>query len=292
MPSGDPSMAQLLEFLANGLFLGAIYALLALPMSVVWVTTDVIDVATGGYAVVAGMVAVSVGMPLGPVVGVAAALALGVIAGLIFLGFHALRADRDSMLIVLATFALMMAIESAVLTIVGTDNRFLDPLPGNIRLGAAVVPYQGIFNLVAGIVIMLALTALLKWTPLGLRMRASAISYRAATLSGVAVRRTQLLTFVFCAGIAGVAGVLAAMAIGMTYTSTFVFTTVAFSGVVLLGRSGPMPAFIGGLLLGIATSVSDAYLPNGWAAGVPALLIILTLASGRMPATAFTGSRP
>ncbi len=285
-------MAQLLEFIANGVFLGAIYALLALPMSVVWVTTDVIDVSTGAYAVVAGMVAVAVGMPFGPIAGIAAALALGLVAGLIFLGFQVFGSNRDAMLIVLATFALMMAIESAILTLVGTDNRFLDPVPGNVFIGDAVLPYQGMINLLASIVIMAGLGALLKWSPLGLRMRASAISHRAATLTGVAVRRTQVLTFVFCAGIAGVAGVLAAMAIGMTYASTFVFTTVAFSGAVILGRSGPLPAFIGGVILGVATSVSDAYLPNGWAAGVPALLIILVLASGRMPAMAFTGARP
>ena len=123
-------------------------------------------------------------------------------------------------------------------------------------------------------------------------MRASAISDRAAMLVGVAVRRTQFLTFVFCAGIAGIAGVLAVLAIGMTYASTFIFTTVAFSGTVLLGRAGPLPAFWGAMLLGIVTAVGDAYLPNGWAAGVPSLLIILVLASGRMPATAFTGARP
>ena len=85
---------------------------------------------------------------------------------------------------------------------------------------------------------------------------------------------------------------LAVLAIGMTYASTFIFTTVAFSGTVLLGRAGPLPAFWGAMLLGIVTAVSDAYLPNGWAAGVPSLLIILVLASGRMPATAFTGARP
>jgi branched-chain amino acid transport system permease protein len=238
-------------------------------MSVVWVTTDVIDVATGAYAVVAGIVAAAIGLPLGPFVGIAAAMTLGGVTGLIFLGFHAMRADRDAMLIVLATFALMMVIESGILTIVGTDDRFLDPLPGNLQVGKAILPYQGIFDLIIAIAIMLLLTGLLKWTPLGLRMRASAISHRAATLSGVA-----------------------AMAIGMTYSSTFVFTTVAFSGAVLLGKSGPLPAFLGGLVLGIATSVSDAYLPSGWAAAVPAMLIIVTLASGRLPATAFTGLRP
>jgi branched-subunit amino acid ABC-type transport system permease component len=252
----------------------------------------VIDVSTGGYAVVAGMIAAVVGMPFGPVLGVTAALALGALAGGIFLGFHKLRKQRDAMLIVLATFALMLAIESGVLSTLGTDNRFLEPLPGAITLSGAVVTYQSLFNLGVSIVVMAVLATLLKFSPLGLQMRASAISDRAAMLVGVAVRRTQFLTFVFCAGIAGIAGVLAVLAIGMTYASTFIFTTVAFSGTVLLGRAGPLPAFWGAMLLGLVTAISDAYLPNGWAAGVPSLLIILVLASGRMPAAAFTGARP
>lgn len=283
---------QLLEFLANGIALGAIYALLAVPMSVVWVTTDVIDVSTGGYAVVAGMTSAVIGLPFGPLAGLAAALALGAVAGGIFLGFHALRKQRDAMLIVLATFALMLAIESGVLSLLGTDNRFLEPMPGMFSISGAVVPYQSVFNLVVSTLVMLALAATLKLSPLGLQMRASAISDRAAMLVGVAVRRTQFLTFLACAGIAGIAGILAVLAIGMTYASTFIFTTVAFSGTVILGRAGPLPAFWGAMILGIVTAVSDAYLPSGWAAGVPSLLIILVLATGRMPATAFTGARP
>jgi branched-chain amino acid transport system permease protein len=283
---------HLLEFLANGVALGAIYALLAVPMSVVWVTTDVIDVSTGGYAVAAGAIAALVGMPFGPILGILAAMALGAVAGLVFLGFHKIRKQRDTMLIVLATFALMLAIESGILSTLGTDNRFLDSLQGSITLSGAVITWQSLFNLAVSVAVVLGLASLLKFTPLGLQMRASAISDRSAMLVGVAVRRTQFLTFVFCAGIAGVAGVLAALAIGMTYVSTFIFTTIAFSGTVLLGRAGPVPAFWGGMLLGIVTSVSDAYLPNGWAAGVPSLLIIVVLATGRMPATAFTGARP
>lgn len=285
-------MVQLLEFLANGIALGAVYALLAVPMSVVWVTTDVIDVATGGYAIVAGMIAAVVGMPFGPVAGVFAALVLGALAGGVFLGFHKLREQCDAMLIVLATFALMLAIESGVLSTLGTDNRFLEPLPGSINWSGAIITYQSLFNLAVSIVVMVALVVVLKFSRLGLQMRASAISSRAAMLVGIAVRRTQFFTFVSCAGIAGIAGVLAVLAIGMTYASAFVFTIVAFSGTVLLGRAGPLPAFCGAMLLGVVTALSDAYLPNGWAAGVPSLLIIFVLASGRMPSTAFTGARP
>jgi branched-chain amino acid transport system permease protein len=285
-------LVQLLEFLANGIALGAIYALLAVPMSVVWVTTDVIDVSTGGYAVVAGMVAAVVGMPFGPIAGVLAALVLGALAGAIFLGFHAVRRRTDAMLIVLGTFALMLAIESGVLSFLGTDNRFLEPIAASLDLAGAIVPGQSLVNVGISVVVMALLTALLKLSPLGLQMRASAISDRSAMFVGIAVRRTQFFTFVVCAGIAGIAGVLAVVAIGITYASTFIFTTVAFSGTVLLGRAGPLPAFWGAMILGIVTAVSDGYLPNGWAAGVPSLLIILVLATGRMPASAFTGARP
>jgi len=152
---------HLLEFLANGIALGAVYALLAVPMSVVWVTTDVIDVSTGGYAVVAGMLAAVVGMPFGPIVGIVAALALGALAGGIFLGFHKLRRQRDAMLIVLATFALMLAIESGVLSALGTDNRFLEPIPGALTVSGAVLPYQSIFNIGVSVVVMLALATLI-----------------------------------------------------------------------------------------------------------------------------------
>lgn len=285
-------MMQMVEFAANGLFLGAIYALLAVPMSVVWVTTDVIDVSTGGYAVAAGVIAVAVGFPMGPILGVTVAILLGMVAGGIFVTFHALRARIDPILIVLATFALMLTIESGVLTMAGTDSKFLDPINGFLSVGQAILPYQGLFNLTTSIVLMAIFVALLKWSPLGLRMRASAISGRAASLVGVPVRRTQFLTFVVCAGISGIAGVLAVMSIGITFASSFVLTTVAFSGAVLLGRAGPLPAFAGGLILGVVTAFSDAYLPSGWSAGVPSLLIILVLATGRMPATAFTGARP
>ncbi|MFZ5512178.1 MAG: branched-chain amino acid ABC transporter permease [Pseudomonadota bacterium] len=283
---------MILEILANGLFLGAIYALFAVPMSVIWVTTDVIDVTIGAYAVVAGVAVAAFGLPYGPLAAVGLALLLGAITGSVFLGFHALRTLKDAMPIVLATFAFMLAAEAAVLVTVGTDNQFIDRIPGGLRMGQAVFGYQGMFNLAVASLLMLVLTAMLKWSPIGLRMQACAISPRAASLVGIPVRRTQFATFVLCAGMAGVGGILAAMSIGMTYASAFTFTTAAFSSTVVLGRKGPVPAFFGGLLVGVAEASSQAWLPTGWAAGVPALLIVLILASGRLPAASFAGARP
>lgn len=283
---------MVLEILFNGIFLGAIYALFAVPMSVIWVTTDVIDVSIGAYAVVAGVIVAALGLPWGPVVGLAAAIGLGCVTGSVFLGFHALRLMKDAMPIVLATFAFMLLVESAILVVVGTDNQFVDRMSGNLQFGGAVLSVQGMFNLTLSAVLMLALSVLLKKSPAGLRMRACAISSKGASLVGIPVKRTQFLTFVLCAGIAGVGGVLAAMSIGMTYASAFTFTTIAFSSTVVLGKRGPLPAFFGGLFVGLAESLSQTYLPSGWAHAVPAALIIVILASGRLPSAAFSGARP
>lgn len=282
---------MVLEIILNGIFLGAIYALFAVPMSVIWVTTDVIDVSIGAYAVIAGVVVAAFGWPWGPVIGLAAAMALGCVTGGVFLGFHNLRTMKDAMPIVLATFAFMLLVESAILVTVGTDNQFIDRLGGNMKLGESVLSMQGMFNLALSVVLMLILSAVLKWSPAGLRMRACAISSKGASLVGIPVQRTQFLTFVLCAGIAGVGGVLAAMSIGMTYASAFTFTTIGFSSAVVLGKRGPVPAFFGGLFVGLAESVSQTYLPSGWAHAVPAALIILILASGRLPSAAFSGAR-
>jgi branched-chain amino acid transport system permease protein len=219
-------------------------------------------------------------------------MTLGAVTGSVFLGFHALRTMKDAMPIVLSTFAFMLLVESAVLVVVGTDNQFVDRLGGSLALGGAVLSVQGIINLATSLILMLVLSAVLKWSPAGLRMKACAISSKSASLVGIPVKRTQYLTFVLCAGMAGAGGILASMSIGMTYASAFPFTTIAFGSTVVLGRRGPMAAFLGGLFVGVAESVSQTYLPTGWAHAVPAALIIIALASGRLPSAAFSGARP
>src|SRR5689334_24043161 len=122
-------------------------------MSVIWVTTDVIDVSVGAYAVVAGVVTAAFGLPYGGLLGVTAAMVLGVVTGTLFLGFHALRIMKDAMQIVLTTFAFMLLVESAVLVIVGTDNQFVDRISGSWLLGESVIGFQGLFNLALSVVL-------------------------------------------------------------------------------------------------------------------------------------------
>jgi branched-chain amino acid transport system permease protein len=280
------------EFALNGVFLGAVFGLLAFAMALVWLTTDVIDIATGGYAVTAGLVAHYVGQPWGIVAGLAAAVGLAALTGGIFLLFRAIGGTRDTILMVLCTIALSFGIESALQTLFGTDARFIASVVGTSEIAGVFLSHQGLTNIGIALVALALVLSALKWSPAGLLMRASAISAKAASLSGIPVRRVQFLTFMLSGLIAGIAGLLAAMTSGASYNSAFPLSLVAFSGTVLLVRQGMAIAFAGGIVLGIATALGQAYLPTGWDAATAPLLIILVLCSGLFPSAAFHGARP
>jgi branched-chain amino acid transport system permease protein len=285
-------LMKLIELSVSGLALGSIYALLALAMTVIWATTDVIDVSIGGQATLAGVIAASLSVPLGFLVGAAAGIATGVLMGVVFAAFHARGLLRDPMPVVLATFGALIIAESAILTAAGTQGMHLAAAPGIMFVGEAVMTVQSLVNIGVAAGVYLALAALLKWSPLGLTMRACAVSDKAARLVGIPVRQTQFFTFVLGGLVAGIGGLLAAMTAGLSYSSPFNLTIAGLSGALLFGRKTPTAAFGGGLVIGIAETLGGGYLPEGWSAATSSLVILLVLATSRLPATAFSGGRP
>jgi branched-chain amino acid transport system permease protein len=285
-------LLKLLELLVSGLALGSIYALLALAMTVIWATTDVIDISIGAQATLAGLIAATLAVPFGYGAGLLAGIATGVLIGLTFAAFHARGLLKDPMPVVLATFGALIIAESAILTAAGTQGLPLKSVPGVLMVGDAVVTWQSLVNIAVGLAACGALAALLRFTPLGLTMRACAVSDRAARFVGIAVRRTQFLTFVLGGLIAGLGGLMAGMTAGLSYASPFNLTVSGLSGALLFGRKTPGAAFAGGLVIGVAESLGAGYLPSGWAAGTSSLVILVVLATSRLPATAFSGGRP
>lgn len=285
-------LMQLLELVVSGLALGAIYALLSLAMTVIWATTDVIDVSIGAQAALAGVIAASLAVPYGFAAGLLAGLATGALVGGTFAAFHARGQLKDPMPVVLATFGALIIAESAILTGVGTQGLHLANVPGIVMLGDAVMTVQSLINIAISVVLYLTLATLLKWTPMGLTMRACAVSDRAARLVGIPVRQTQFLTFVLGGLVAAAAGMLAGMTAGLNYSSPFGFTVAGLSGALLFGRKTSTAAFGGGLVIGVAETLGAGYLPSGWASGTSSLVILLVLATSRLPASAFSGGRP
>jgi branched-subunit amino acid ABC-type transport system permease component len=112
------------------------------------------------------------------------------------------------------------------------------------------------------VVILAAGAAVLRWTDAGLLVRAVVDSEAMASLSGIRPAAVAAAVWAVSTFIAGVAGVLAAPIIGLDITSFTVLIAGAFAAVIAarLRRLGTAAAV--GLLMGIATSLAERYLPS------------------------------
>lgn len=285
-------MLQLFEFAANGFALGAVYALLAVATTITWSTSDVLDLSVGAQATLSGIVAAVIGLRFGVAAGVLTGVLSGAVVALVFCCFHWRGRLKDAMPIVLSTFALLIIAESAMLTTVGPEGVTLPAMAGVLEVGGAVILKSSVVAIAASFVLLAVMTALLKWTPLGLNMRASAVSPRSAGLVGIAVRQTQSLAFLVAGCLAGVAGVMASVLVGLSYSSPFNLTLAGLGGALLLGRKSPIAAFVGGMIVGLAETMGQAYLPSGWSAATSAFVILFVLAVSRTPSFSLAGARP
>lgn len=121
--------------------------------------------------------------------------------------------------------------------------------------GAPVLLYQ-IVIFVAGLIMFIGLDRLVATTKLGRSIRAVAQDAETASLMGVNIDRTIVLTFIVGGALGGAAGYLFGLGTGVVYTMGFVPALKAFTAAVLGGIGNLRGAMIGGLLLGVAENLS------------------------------------
>lgn len=273
-------MTQFIEFTVFGLLLGATYGLLALPISVVYATTHSVDAAVGGHAVLAGMVAASVGGITGVVAGLSVGVLSAAIVGLIFVALR--RRGVDSPItIVLATFGAAIALQSLVLWQFGRDPVVFSGFERFWSLGGVRVDPQAVVNLMVGSVLMIALVVVLRRTPIGRALRASADNPEGASLAGVPVLTLQFGAIVLGGLLAAVAGILFLYTSGIGYATGLHLTLAAIAAAAMLGFRGPVHSFVGGLLFGWVEALVGGYFAGALATAIPFAFILVILATNR-----------
>lgn len=281
-------MTSLLNFLVIGVALGAIYGLIATSMGLIWQSTKVLDLAVGGYAAVAGMVAAAVGYPLGIPAGLAAAVAASLIMGLVFLGLQK-RGVTDQISAAFASIGLLFASTSFVLWYFGTEPRFVEFITGMWTFGGVSVSRQGSFNVAVAVLLVALVLWVIYKTPMGEVLRATAISPRNAQLIGIPVRKVQLSMFTVSGLLAGAAGVLMVFTRGMSFGLGLTLTIAAFGAMIVFGVRGLVTALFGGLMIGVVEAVGAGYFPASIASMVPLVFILIVLVTGRFK---LEGARP
>ncbi len=280
----------LLEYILQGVFVGVVYGLVAFPISLLFITTDSVDLAVGGYAVVAGSIAMLMPGVAGIGLGIVAAIVASVLVGLISVKINKPN-STDPLTVVLATFGVATFIESAVLTFLGKDPMIRQPFDVFWNLGSIRISPQAGINVAIGLSLLGMLYCLLYRTSFGRDMRASAVNVIGAALAGIPVRAVWFGTYVVGGLLAGIAGILILYTTGTDYSSGTALTMSGFGAAVLFGLTSPLRGFAGGIIIGIVQAVALGYLPGGWATAAPLLFIFLVLASGRVNVAKIAGGR-
>ncbi len=270
----------MIEFIIHGLALGSAYALLALPLSLVWATTRTLDLSVGGYAVLAGFAFASITSSL---VGLFAAAALGAVCGLIMgllLNLLRRRQKPDPIAPVLLTVGVLFALTSVTQVWFGVDPVHRKLFEQQYHVGDIRLSPQTIVNLVTVAVVLGIITTILKLTRVGREMRAAADSPDDAVLVGIDPVKLRLAVMVIAGVLAGLTGTLIVLTSGMSFEYGMGLSFVAVGAVILFGMRGPASAVAGGLTIGVVEAVAAGYAPGGYGPVVSVVFVFVVLASG------------
>ena len=259
-------MADLLTHLLNGVILGLLYAVIALGFMLILGTMEVINFSHGVLFAFGGYLALT----LQPRVGWWAALVLAPLAvGALGLGLElGLRRTygRDPLFGLLFTFGAALALEELIRIIWGPQGQTVAApafLAGPFHLGFL---FYSKYRLLVGSLAVLLLAVVwlfLERTPYGAIIKAGAYDSDMVRALGIDLGRVRMLVFGLGAALAGVAGVVAAPMWGLKPTVGTEAVMPAFIVVVVGGIGSFWGSVLGGLMLGVASGLSNLVVPRG-----------------------------
>ncbi|MGA8322683.1 MAG: branched-chain amino acid ABC transporter permease [Xanthobacteraceae bacterium] len=267
----------------NGLMTGAIYALVALGLTLVYGVLHIINFAHGALLTVAMFAAFFVYTLLGidPYVAVFLLAPLFFVAGYALqrfvIGPAARGEDRNFLLV---TLGLAIVIENALLYFFRADTRTIN-LPyafDVVELGSAFIAVPRIVALGAVVAVAILLWIIMQWTDTGKAIRAVAKERLGAELCGIDVAHIYAVTFGLGTACVAVAACLLIPTYYVNPSAGEAFVLIAFTIVVLGGMGSIAGALVGGLFVGIVESLSSVFLGESLGQiGIFVLFIVMLL---------------
>ena len=280
-----PSATLLAQSVLSGVFVGALYGLLGLGLSLSWGLLRQINLAHFAFAFLAAYLCYQMAsMGLDPL------LSLFVIVPLFFCVGAALHwglarfaiTPFNSMLI---SFGLCGIVEALIQSIWTADFRKLESTYADQRfkIMGLYLPLPEVITLALAVALSLGVWAVLRHTDLGKALRASAEDSSVATAFGIPERRNSLLLAGTCSALAGVAGVCLALGYTLAPSQIYAWIGVVFAAVMLGGLGRALAPLLAGIVIGVSEALTMAVTAPSWAPLVSftLLIAILLLRPGR-----------
>jgi branched-chain amino acid transport system permease protein len=264
-------VAEFLQYLFDGLSVGAIYALIALGLVIVYRGSGHLNFAQGEMAMISAFLAwwfTDIGVPIwAAVVGAAIVAAIGAAATERFI----IRpiGHRSQFAVAVAAIALLLGLNALapfawkVTVPEQFGTLFPDKSDDFVRVGDATWRYENILVLVTTLIVAGLLFVLFQRTKLGLAMRSVASNPESAPLVGIQTGQVLMVSWGLAAAVGAVGGALVASLRG-NVDSTMMFTIFfsATAAAMLGGFDSLFGAVVAGLLLGVTENMVAGYEPD------------------------------
>jgi len=252
--------------IVNGIVLGAFYAIIAIGLSLIMNLTGTINLAHGSFMTLAGYFAftlMSRGANFWLALAASAILTaiIGVVVERLLISPLYKRIPLYSLLL---TFGLSLVFEEVFRLIWGPSTvPFSAPaeLSGATQIGNVFLPTYRLVIMGALVVVMIALLLFLYRTRIGLRLRGAVQDAEMLAALGTNTQLLYMTNFALGILLAAIAGVLAAGLLGLGPTMGNDLLMPAFITVVIGGMGSLAGSIVGGLLVGLAISITTLYLP-------------------------------
>ena len=250
------------QILANGLYLGAQYALIALGLTLIFSLMNVLNFAHGQMYVFGGFVTYTVvaqwGLPF--IVGLfASAIILAIMGALIevFLFRPVIRKSKRDESTMLLAAGIAFFLDAVILLVFGEKQRGVPKIVDGVFNWdmQLIMPYDRILIGVLAIAMIAAFIALMQYSKTGRAMRALAQDRVAAQLMGVDVDRYSMIGFALGAMLAGLVGGLLVTITGVNLGMGGPTSIKAFLMIMIGGAGVISGAIAGGFILGMMESV-------------------------------------
>lgn len=254
---------NILPFVTSGLGIGAVYALAAVGMVLLYRTTGVLNLAFGAASAVGAFIAFEaesrgLGLPIGVILGILAATAVSSAYGRTI---APVLAYRDMVTRAVGTLGFALVLLGLMGILWGEVPRRIQ-FPTDklyVVLFGVRLTYTRIAALLLAILAVLALTALIARTRLGLNMRAIANNRDLSAILGVPVLKVEFFAWLITGIFAGLSGILMANLVGLK-ASALTFLVVPAIAAAIIGGMNSLPrTAAAGLFLGVSEAIVSAF---------------------------------
>jgi len=277
--------------LINGLLSGALYALVALGLSLVFGVMRLVNLAHGEVMILGAYMA-SVVIAL---TGIDPLLSLVVVVPVILVFGYVLQRLLFTELLargleppVVAAFGVSLLISASLAQIFGGTPRSLDAEYGRagVELFGTNVRWSAVITFGIAVVLIVGTHLAVTRTQWGAALRAASSDPMTAATMGINVKHVYAITFGLAAGFAAVAGVLVGVGFSFSPTSGTGYVLIGFAVVVLGGTGSVLGALWGGLALGLIQSIGSAVLGGEYRELVVYAAFVIILVLGPFAAAA------